>query len=262
MAADRCAAGGGSHLLALAVARVHRSETIEDLTRAFLTFAPALVDADAFGIYLLDARHRVQALYSVRAAPGFLRAYEGLRMEDPLFLEMLDQPRFTHTRALVSEEDWHRHPLCRLMEHWQLRYSIAAPLVAGGRLAGTVNFARCNRGYYDAASLEYARFLCTEVAFAFARLTREEHPARQLECAAALPPLPQRTRQVLLLAANGVSNRCIAERLSISENTVRDHIKRGYGLLGVHNRAQLALRLLRGADGAWSAKARDTSTTD
>lgn len=262
MATYGCAAGWGSQLLALAVARVHRSETIEGLARAFLAFAPALVDADAFGVYLLDARRRVQALYSVRAAPAFLHAYERLRMEDPLFLELLEQPRFTHTRALVSEEDWRRHPLCRLMGHWQLRYSIAAPLVAGGRLAGTVNFARRDRGYYDAASLEHARFLCAEIAYAFARLMRDEQAARVPESAAALPPLPERTRQVLLLAAAGASNRRIAERLSISENTVRDHIKRGYGLLGVHNRIQLAVRLLGAAGGTVSAQAREASPID
>jgi DNA-binding CsgD family transcriptional regulator len=184
-------------------------------------------------------------------------------MDDPLFCELLHKPRFLHTRELIDEQEWIKHPLCHLMSRWRLRYSIAAPLIAAGRLAGTINFARCGRGYYDRASLDRARFLCGEVAFAFERVThlrRLENDAianHSITCA----HLPERTRQVLELAASGAGNRAISERLCISENTVRDHIKRGYALLSVSNRAQLARCVYGGGSSVSAAGSRESTAT-
>jgi two-component system, NarL family, response regulator DesR len=50
--------------------------------------------------------------------------------------------------------------------------------------------------------------------------------------------LSEREREVLDLAVSGLSNREIAERLVISANTVKFHLRRIYSTLGVHNRVQ------------------------
>jgi two-component system, NarL family, response regulator DesR len=53
-----------------------------------------------------------------------------------------------------------------------------------------------------------------------------------------LGALSGREREVLELAASGMSNREIAERLIISANTVKFHLRTIYTRLGVHNRVQ------------------------
>lgn len=50
--------------------------------------------------------------------------------------------------------------------------------------------------------------------------------------------LSVREREILDLAASGLSNREIAERLVISVNTVKFHLRGIYRSLGVHNRVQ------------------------
>jgi len=50
--------------------------------------------------------------------------------------------------------------------------------------------------------------------------------------------LSGREREILDLAASGLSNREIAERLVISINTVKFHLRGVYRSLGVHNRVQ------------------------
>ena len=52
--------------------------------------------------------------------------------------------------------------------------------------------------------------------------------------------LSARDLEIARLAAGGVSARDIAERLFITTNTVKYHLKRVYDALEVHNRAQLA----------------------
>ena len=61
-----------------------------------------------------------------------------------------------------------------------------------------------------------------------------EEPARPAVFAA----LSARERQVLALMADGLSNTEIAERLQISENTVRNHASNVFDKLGVWSRAQ------------------------
>jgi DNA-binding NarL/FixJ family response regulator len=60
-------------------------------------------------------------------------------------------------------------------------------------------------------------------------------PAGSSSVFAALSP---REREILALLSDGLENRAIAERLSISEKTVRNHITNVYDKLGVWSRAQ------------------------
>jgi LuxR family maltose regulon positive regulatory protein len=57
---------------------------------------------------------------------------------------------------------------------------------------------------------------------------------------APIEPLSERERQVLRLVAAGLSNREIAEELYLSVNTVKTHLKRMYGKLGVGSRTAAA----------------------
>ena len=72
---------------------------------------------------------------------------------------------------------------------------------------------------------------------------------RQVQEAAATNPLVQlspRQREVLHLLSLGMDNDQIAERLYISRNTVKFHVRTIYTRLGVHNRVE-ASRVLAGA---------------
>jgi LuxR family maltose regulon positive regulatory protein len=54
----------------------------------------------------------------------------------------------------------------------------------------------------------------------------------------ALQPLTEREREMLLLLANGTSNKDMANRLFVSENTVKYHLKNIYAKLSVASRVQ------------------------
>lgn len=54
----------------------------------------------------------------------------------------------------------------------------------------------------------------------------------------AFEPLTDREKEILLMLANGVSNKEIANRVFVSENTVKFHLKNIYSKLGVSNRLQ------------------------
>lgn len=60
--------------------------------------------------------------------------------------------------------------------------------------------------------------------------------------------LSSRQEEILRLVVEGLSNAQIAERLFLSESTVKQHLRAAYKALGVRNRAE-AVRVMRDADG-------------
>ncbi|WIX75048.1 LuxR C-terminal-related transcriptional regulator [Amycolatopsis carbonis] len=60
-------------------------------------------------------------------------------------------------------------------------------------------------------------------------------------------PLSAREREIVAWVAEGLTNRRIAELAVVSENTVRQHLKRIFGKLDVHSRAQLVQAVWQGA---------------
>jgi DNA-binding NarL/FixJ family response regulator len=62
---------------------------------------------------------------------------------------------------------------------------------------------------------------------------------------AAAPDLTARERDVLALVARGLANKAIAERLSLSEKTVKAHVSAILRKLEVTDRTQAALRAVR-----------------
>lgn len=67
-------------------------------------------------------------------------------------------------------------------------------------------------------------------------------PSSPASTAPLVEPLTERETEVLQLIASGLTNKDIQERLFISNNTVRTHIKNLYGKLGVSDRTQAVLR--------------------
>jgi len=79
------------------------------------------------------------------------------------------------------------------------------------------------------------------------RLAEQCEGAHTPALAAAARPLPltDREREIVTLAAEGLSNRAIAERLVVSVRTVEGHLYRASAKLGTSVRAEFAA-LLRG----------------
>jgi DNA-binding NarL/FixJ family response regulator len=74
------------------------------------------------------------------------------------------------------------------------------------------------------------------------RLSQACEGARTPALAAIIAPLPltRREREIVTLAAGGLSNRQIAERLVVSVRTVENHLYRACTKLGITDRAELA----------------------
>jgi len=108
-------------------------------------------------------------------------------------------------------------------------------------------------------SAEWSTFFAVLCLFALAfflyRWLRRSSQIRKREFHSALSSAPliigkaewemltPRQQQVARLAARGLSNSEIAQRLDIRPNTVDAHLKKIYATLDVHSRAELSYRI-------------------
>lgn len=64
-----------------------------------------------------------------------------------------------------------------------------------------------------------------------------------------IPILSSREQEIVELVARGLSTGQIATVASITQNTVKQHLKRIFGKLGVHSRTELVALASGGRDG-------------
>ncbi|MEV0665766.1 LuxR C-terminal-related transcriptional regulator [Actinomadura luteofluorescens] len=79
------------------------------------------------------------------------------------------------------------------------------------------------------------------LAHAIEEALEEPAPAAPTAGADGASPLTERERQVAVLVAEGLSNRGIAERLTIAKRTADSHVEHTLAKLGFSSRAQIAV---------------------
>jgi DNA-binding NarL/FixJ family response regulator len=122
---------------------VHGSPDVASLQRRFLGAVCNVVEADAWGIYELDPQGRPVSCATEGAPDGFLEEYEAAgRPADPLLDYLRVRRTPVHEGVLFDRRSWARQPLARLMLDWGFEHSLQGPLILGGRVVGTLDFAR------------------------------------------------------------------------------------------------------------------------
>jgi DNA-binding NarL/FixJ family response regulator len=97
--------------------------------------------------------------------------------------------------------------------------------------------------------------LANKILSEFARMASEitptspSEPSASLEVRGLVEPLTDREQEVLKHLVTGASNREIAARLIVTENTVKYHLKNILQKLHLSNRAQVVAYALRGKQG-------------
>jgi DNA-binding NarL/FixJ family response regulator len=184
----------------------------------------ALVAEDDAGWRSILAELLTESGYRVRLCAGFGEALGVLRRER-FAVAVID--------LTLSPSEPPRDP-----EGYRLLISTHSAGIPTIVVTGTASPEAIQRAY-----LEYGVFACLEKRLfdrAAFRTTVDE--ARAANRANDLDVLTDREREVLELLAHGLTNREIADRLVITSNTVKRHLKSIFEKLEVHTRAAAAAR--------------------
>ena len=119
--------------------------------------------------------------------------------------------------------------------------AIALPLIAGGRTFGALNIYAVNPDAFQAKEVDLLTQLTDDLGYVIMALRMR--PKRSWAVRKKMGGKPKRgfsERQLTLLQliASGMTNKEIADQLSVSENTIKTRVHFMFNKLGVHTRSQ------------------------
>jgi DNA-binding CsgD family transcriptional regulator len=214
----------------------------QELRRRFIDTAGEYFGVQRWGIYLLDDQSRL-AQIDVQGVPDvFVECYEQVgRAVDPVLRYVTERHAPAHEELVLPPGGWKQ---CELYQHCCAYYDhehiMTGPIVGGGRLIGTVHFARISSTpAFTAEELTSLSALCLHISTCLATLRTQ--PTRFTPLLATC--LTPRELQIAELVAQGLTNAEIGAALWISPNSVKQALKRMFRKLDVSARAQMVARL-------------------
>lgn len=178
---------------------------------------------------LTDAGFQVRACVSFGEALGFLR-------REKYALAVVDLSLSGSVSGFWNAKSPGEEP-----EGYRLLASIRAGGVPAIVVSGMASPEEIQRAYEEHGIFGYLEKQAFERA-SFRRLVEEAR--KQGRAGSELAALTEREREVLDLLAQGLTNKEIAERLVITTNTVKRHLKAIFEKLDVHTRAGAAAKAL------------------
>lgn len=199
----------------------------QELKLALMDKIGAHFGVQHWGLYLIDDQHKTEV--------DVPRIPEVCLQGNPIGRYVVERHAPAHEQLILSPEDWKN--ICPRHDH---EHVMTGPIVCDGRLVGTLNLARAQGSpAFDGNDLADLSALCIHISAKLATLRAKP----KTFTSTVTTPLTPRELQIAELVAQGLTNAEIAARLWISQNSVKQALKRMFRKLGVCARAEMVARL-------------------
>jgi DNA-binding CsgD family transcriptional regulator len=211
-----------------------------ELRSRFMDFAQELFDAQTWGWKSLNERFEVVDCELKGVSNTILQHYQEIGCDrDPLMRFAIEHHIPVHEQLILTSEQW-QHSL--IYQHVFSRYNIEhiaiAPIVGNGRLLGKIYIARTQDSKpFTTQDLVKLSALSTHlsVCLATVRSSALESPFVQY--------LTKREQQIANLIAHGLKTPELSTKLGITQNSVKQALKRIFVKLDVSTRAEMVAKL-------------------
>lgn len=183
---------------------------------------------ERWGLYLSDDLSTVEDI-NVQTIPEV--CLEG----NPVGRYVTERHAPAHEQLILAPGDWQH--FCSRQDH---AHVMSGPIVCDGRLVGTLNLARADGSpAFDANDLADLSALCLHLSAKLATLRAKPKTFNSPSVSRLTP----RELEIAELVAQGLTNGEIGEKLFITQNSVKQALKRMFRKLGVSARAEMVAKL-------------------
>lgn len=216
--------------------------TEQELRFRFMDSVNNYFEVQRWGIYLLNAENCLASVDVQGVSDAFVERYEKIgRSVDPVLQYVLDYHAPAHEELVLPVGGWKQSELYnRCCSEYNHEHIMTGPIVGRGQLIGTVHFARVGDTLaFSANDLVSLSAVCTHLSACLAEL-RTQPP---LTPNPFLERLTQREVQIANLVARGLTNAEIGAELWITQNSVKQALKRIFRKLEVSARTEMVAKL-------------------
>jgi DNA-binding CsgD family transcriptional regulator len=215
--------------------------TEEALRSRFMEQASEAFGVQRWGIYLLDPMQGLASVDAVGVSDSFADRYQQFgKAVDPVLHYVMEYHAPAHEELVLLPGTWKQSELYqRCCSQYDHEHIMTGPIVGQGELVGTVNFARIGlTPAFNQLDLAQLGAVCTHLSARLAELR-----GRAAEPNLALQKLTDREKQIAALVARGLTNAAIGQELWITQNSVKQALKRMFRKLGVTARTEMVAKL-------------------
>lgn len=219
---------------------IAKSQTEAELRHALAETVEGHFRVQRWGIYLLDEQPEVPL--NPEGIPQIIP--EVCLKGNPVGQFVVERHAPAHEALILPAGDWRL--LCPRDDH---AHVMSGPIVCDGRLIGTLNLARdSSQSAFNANDLADLSALCLHLSAKIATLRSQPTKSfntEDTENTSPLTPSPltPREQEIAELVAQGLTNAEIGEKLWITQNSVKQALKRMFRKLGVSARAEMVAKL-------------------
>ena len=225
-------------------ADIAQTTSEKELRSRFIGSIGSYFQSQRWGIYLYNTQGQLSSVdtYGIRNVEAFVQRYQSVgKAVDPVLKYVSTYHAPAHEGFFYQPKEWKRSALytrcCASMDHAHL---MTGPVVGNGRLTGAIYFARTTgTPAFQAQNIRELGAVCAHMSAQLATF----RPTPVIE-ASIHSLLTNRERQVAMLVAEGLTNKEISQQLWVSENTVKQALKKIFRKLCVSNRAGMVSKLL------------------
>lgn len=218
------------------------ASTEQELRFRFMDGVSEYFGVQRWGIYLLNKENHIASCDVQGVSDAFVERYESIgKSVDPVLQYVLQFHAPAHEELVLPPGGWkHSELYRRCCSEYDHEHIMTGPIVGRGQLIGTVHFARVSDtlafSHRDLASLGA---VCTHLSACLAELRKRPSVTSNPLC----KRLSSREIQIAHLVARGLTNAEIGAELWISQNSVKQALKRMFRKLEVSARTEMVAQL-------------------
>ncbi|MBD2344264.1 helix-turn-helix transcriptional regulator [Anabaena subtropica] len=232
-----------SQTLQALIQKIGNAPSVNQLCGHYMDTAGELFSSQHWGIHIRNKQGQ-RGIIQMKGLPdSFIDYYSNVGAAmDKVMEYVVSHHAPAHEQIIFTEEAWKQSELYRIGcgKIYDHEHIMTGPIVGEGKLIGTVQFARTSgTPAYNTQDLLRLSAVCSHISakLALLRSQPELYLPKDEIC------LTPRELQIATLVGKGLTNAEIAAELWISQNTVKQTLKRIFRKLGVSARAEMVARL-------------------